>query len=126
MGTIAEAFVAYAQPLFDQTDGSEGQLKKAFALSHFCFDVSLMPDDSRDQVLSEMKLTLKMNDEEFDDFRRFIVFPMIRRHKEMFPQMHRQSPTDFSPSGTSFQETPANGGAYRSAPADRSLRTVPL
>jgi hypothetical protein len=29
MGAIAEGLVAYAQPLLDQTDGSEGQLNKA-------------------------------------------------------------------------------------------------
>jgi hypothetical protein len=28
MGALAEAFVAYAQPLLDQTDGSEEQLNK--------------------------------------------------------------------------------------------------
>jgi hypothetical protein len=33
MGAIAEALVAYAQPLMDQTDGSEEQLNKAFALT---------------------------------------------------------------------------------------------
>ena len=38
MGAIAEAFVAYAQPLLDETDGSEEQLNKAFAMSQFCFN----------------------------------------------------------------------------------------
>ncbi len=33
MGAIADGFVAYAQPLLDQTDGSEAQLNKAFAIS---------------------------------------------------------------------------------------------
>ena len=32
MGAIAEGFVAYAQPLLDQTDGSEEQMNKAFAI----------------------------------------------------------------------------------------------
>ena len=59
MGAIAEAFVAYAQPLLDQTDGSEGQLNKAFAISQLCYNLAPMPEDSRDQTLSEIKLSLE-------------------------------------------------------------------
>jgi hypothetical protein len=111
MGAIAEAFVAYAQPLLDQTDGSEGQLNKAFAISQLCYNLSLVPEDSRDRALNEMRLTLEMDDDEFDDFRRSIVVPMIRRHQEMFPQMHRRGPTNSSqsgpsPSGPSFRKRP--------------------
>ena len=101
MGAIAEGFVAYAQPLLDQTDGSEGQLNKAFTISQLCFNLALMPEDSRDQAISDMRLSLKMNDEEFDDFRHSIVVPMIRRHQEMFPQMHRRVSTNSSQSGPS-------------------------
>lgn len=89
MGAIAEALAAYAQPLLDQTDGSEGQLNKAFAISQLCYNLALMPEGSRDGAISEMRLSLEMDDEEFDDFRRSIVVPMIQRHQEMFPQMHR-------------------------------------
>ncbi len=39
MGALAEAFVAYAQPLLDQTDGSEEQLNKAFAISQLCYNL---------------------------------------------------------------------------------------
>jgi uncharacterized protein YecA (UPF0149 family) len=61
-----------------------------------------------------------MNDEEFDDFRHSIIVPMIRRHQEMFPQMHRRvstnsSPSGPSPSGPSLRARPrttATGGAY--------------
>lgn len=111
MGAIGEAFVAYAQPLLDQTDGSEEQLNKAFSLSQFCYNLSLLPEDSRDRAVSEMRLSLEMNDEEFEDFRRSIVIPMIRRHQEMFPQMHTRGPTDSSqssplPSGPSFRTRP--------------------
>ncbi len=120
MGAIAEGFVAYAQPLLDQTDGSEGQLNKAFTISQLCFNLALMPEDSRDQAISEMRLSLNMNDEEFDDFRHSIVVPMIRRHQEMFPQMHRRvstnsSPSGPSPSGPSLRARPrttATGEAY--------------
>jgi hypothetical protein len=113
MGAIAAAFAAYAQPLLDQTDGSEGQLDKAFAISQLCYNLSLMPEDSRDRSLSEMKLKLEMDDEEFDDFRRSIVVPMIRRHQEMFPQMHnRDGPTDFSQTGPSL-----SGPSFRTRPS---------
>ena len=104
MGAIADAFAAYAQPLLDQTDGSEGQLNKAFTISQLCYNLALMPEDSQDQMLSEMRLSLKMDDE--DDFRRSIVVPMIRRHQEMFPQMHRQGSTNFSQSGPSPRARP--------------------
>ena len=121
MGAIAEAFAAYAQPLLDQTDGSEGQLNKAFAISQLCYNLSLMPEDSRDQALSKMRLTLDMDDEEFDDFRRSIVVPMIRRYQEMFPQMPKWSPTgssqsDPSPSGPSFRTRPRMGARAEAYP----------
>ncbi len=120
MGATAEGFVAYAQPLLDQTDGSEEQLNRAFSISQLCFNLALLPEDSRDQQISEMRLSLKMNDEEFDDFRRSIVVPMIRRHQEMFPQMHRRVSTNSSqggpsPSGPSLRARPrmtAAGEAY--------------
>jgi hypothetical protein len=108
MGIIAESFAAYAQPLLDQTDGSERQLNTAFTMSQFCFNLARMPEDSRDRALGEMKLSLKMDDAEFDDFQRSIVIPMIRRHQEMFPRMHESRSTRFSPNGPS-QGDPSQG-----------------
>ena len=99
MGAIAQSFVAFAQPLLDQTDGSEGQLNKALTISRLCYNLALTPEDSRDRMLSEMRLTLQMDDEEFDDFQRSIILPMIRRHEEMFPQVHGRGSTNFSQSG---------------------------
>jgi hypothetical protein len=32
-----------------------------------------------------------MGDEEFEEFRSSVVIPMIRRHQDMFPLMHRRS-----------------------------------
>ncbi len=90
MGAIAEAFAAFAQPLLDQTDGSEEQLNKAFSLSQLCYNLAMLPEDSRETMLSEMQQSLDMDDEEFDAFRREIVGPMIRRHETMFPGMHRR------------------------------------
>jgi hypothetical protein len=88
MGAIAEALVAYAQPLLDQTDGSEEQLNEAFAITQLCYNLALLPEDERDKTLSEMRSELKMDDAEFDAFRRSMIDPMIRRHEEMFPFMH--------------------------------------
>jgi SEC-C motif len=114
MGAIAEALVAYAQPLVDQTDGSLEQVNKAFGISQICYNLSLLPDDSRNKMFSEMQSSLKMDDEEFDAFKQSIILPMIRRHQEMFPRMHQRFSTDSSPSG------PSRGGHPRvSGPAER-------
>jgi hypothetical protein len=94
MGAMAEAFVAYAQPLIDQTDGSHEQLNKALAISQLCYNVALLPDARRDGTLSEMQQSLGMDDQEFAEFRRSIVDPMIQRHHEMFPWMHRRDSLD--------------------------------
>ena len=101
MGAIAEAFVAYAQPLIDQTDGSEEQLNKAFEISQLCYNLALLPDDQRDTMLSEVRQTLGMDDAEFAEFRRSVIVPMIRRHEEMFPGLHRRSFGDSAPSPSS-------------------------
>ena len=101
MGALAEAFVAYAQPLLDQTDGSEEQLNKAFAISQLCYNLALLPDDQRDTMLSELRQTLGMDDAEFAEFRRSVIVPMIRRHEEMFPGLHRRDFGDSAPSSSS-------------------------
>ena len=101
MGALADGFVAYAQPLLDQTDGSEGQLNKAFSITQFCYNLALMPEESREQTIDEMQSILQMDDKEFADFRRLIVLPMIRRHQEMFPHMHTRGSASMSPSGLS-------------------------
>jgi hypothetical protein len=90
MGAIAEAIVTYAQPLIDQTDGSLEELNKALTITQLCYNLALLPDDDRTKTLAEMQLTLKMNEEEFDDFRRSVIDPMIRRHQEMFPRLHQR------------------------------------
>ena len=114
MGAIAEGIVAYAQPLLDQTDGSEEQLSKAMTISQLCWNIALLPEDGRDQMLSEMRPSLHMDEDEFDEFRRSIIDPMIRRHEEMFPLMHRRGSTAASPSGPSprAQSRAAAGESY--------------
>jgi hypothetical protein len=94
MGAIAEGFAAFAQPLLEQTDGSDEQVNKAFSLTQLCFNLALLPPDHRDSMLSEMRPALNMDEREFDEFRHLIVEPMIQRHHEMFPMMHQHGSTN--------------------------------
>jgi len=94
MGAIAEAMSRFAQPLIDATDGSPEDLQRALSLSQLCWNLAVMPEGSRDQVLADMQPTLKMDDEEFQELKRDLVMPMIRRHQEMFPQMQQLGATD--------------------------------
>jgi hypothetical protein len=120
MGAIAEAFAAYAQPLLDQTDGSLEQLNKAFSITQLCYNLALLPEDRRDTTLGEMQPALNMDDDEFDEFRRSIVAPMIRRHQEMFPLMHRRFAMIASQRSPSPPAQPRIAAiAETSPPADR-------
>jgi hypothetical protein len=114
VGALADGFAAFAQPLIDQTDGSMEQMEKAFAISQFCYNFALFPDELRDKSLGELRSSLGMVDEEFDDFRRSILDPMVRRHQEMFPRMHRRVSTDPERSGPSLQAE-----SRKAAPADK-------
>ena len=106
MGAMAEAMVAYAQPLLDDTDGSAVQTKSAFAIAQICWNLALVSEQERVDTLAEMRLTLKMDDDEFEVFRCSVILPMIRRHHEMFPRMPRLGSRDPS-RGASVQQTPA-------------------
>jgi|GEM_PF-1257366 len=97
MGAIAEALVAYAQPLIDQTDGSVEQLEEAFSISTLCYNLGLLPEDDRDQSLNDMRASLEMDDAEFNDFRSDIIDPMLRRYEQMFPRMHSRHSNNVSP-----------------------------
>jgi SEC-C motif len=103
MGAIADAIVAYAQPLIDQTDGSLEQMQKAFSISQFCYNLSLLPEESRGEVLAEMKQELNMDDGEFGDFMRSVVSPMVQRHERMFPFLHRRVSHDPVQRGSSLR-----------------------
>jgi uncharacterized protein YecA (UPF0149 family) len=92
MGAIAEAIVAFAQPLIDQTDGSVSQMNQAMTMSQLCWNLALVPEDERETAIDKMKLEVNMTDEEFADFRENLLLPMIRRHCEMFPRLHNRSP----------------------------------
>ena len=103
MGAIAEGIAAYAQPLLEQTDGSVEQLNKAMTISHLCWNLALLSEDGRDRMLTEVRPSLDMDEEQFREFRRSIIDPMIRRHVEMFPLMHRLGSTTAFLSDPSLQ-----------------------
>lgn len=72
---IAEAMAVYAQPLLDNTDGSAEQMPHTFACAQVCWNLALLPEKDLDESLAEMRPTLKMDDEEFEKFRRSVVIP---------------------------------------------------
>jgi hypothetical protein len=115
MGAIAEAIAAYAQPLLDQTDGSVDQVNNAFAIGQLCWNLALLPEEERDEALGKMRPTLNMEDDEFAAFQLSVIVPMIRRHQEMFPRMHRRGSIGHSggaPASYTRPTTPARTEKY--------------
>ncbi len=94
MGAIADAISRFAQPLIDATDGSPEQLQRALTLSQLCWNLAITPEGKRDEFLANMQPALKMDDGEFQEFKRTVVTPMIRRHQEMFPAMQHPGAMD--------------------------------
>ena len=89
MGFIAKSMVAYAQPLLDETDGSMAEMQKAMTVAQVCWNLALLPDMEREGELARLRPLFGMDEGEFEEFRRCVVLPMIRRHHEMFPHMPR-------------------------------------
>src|ERR671924_295751 len=106
MGALAEAMVAYAQPLLDETDGSTEQMNRAFSVAQICWNLALLPESECDKSLAEMRPSLEMDDREFEDFRQSVVLPMIRRHHDMFPGMSRLRSLDRSRGESTAQAHP--------------------
>lgn len=115
MGAMAEAFVAYAQPLIDATDGSEEQMSKALAMGQLCYNLGLLPEDGQAQMLNQMKDTFQMDEEEFKNFLCTIIGPMLQRHQEMFPPwragISRNTELD-EPASRGYSGKRASGEAY--------------
>jgi hypothetical protein len=88
MGALGDSIGAYAQPLIDQAHGSPENVEKALNLAMLFWNLAILPDGEHDGFLADMKTAFKMSDEEFRAFRRDMVDPMIRRHREMFPSMN--------------------------------------
>jgi hypothetical protein len=57
-----------------------------------------------------------MDDEEFDEFRRSIIAPMIRRHQQMFPLMHQRVATGPLQSGLSAPARPSMAASSEKYP----------
>ena len=91
MGAIADAMVEYAQPLIDDTDGSIEQMNKALSLAQICWNLALLPENELEENIAEMQPSIGLNKAEFEDFRRSLILPMIRRHHKMFPKMSKMS-----------------------------------
>ncbi len=116
VGAIADAFVAYARPLMDQTDGSIDGINRATALAQMCWTLAILPEERRDAAIDKMKPALSMTDEQFAEFRQLVILPMIQRHREMFPQMHGRSTETSSPADIVFAPTKNYPGTGRNAP----------
>jgi hypothetical protein len=119
MGAIADALVAYAQPLLDETDGSEEDLNKALQLSQLCYNLALLPEADRETTISGMRQGLDMDDAEFDAFRRGVIDPMIRRHQQMFPLMHQRRTTALWDGPSLWSDSEMPEPAKESPPTDR-------
>ena len=102
MGAIADSFVAYAQPLLDESDGTEESFRRAMTMAQMCWNFALMPEDRRDAAIEEVKPALNMTDEVFAEFRLKFILPMIRRHRQMFPGLHAR----FKPASILFDDEP--------------------
>jgi uncharacterized protein YecA (UPF0149 family) len=104
-----------------------GAFAEGFAISQICYNLALLPDVEREKTLSEVRSKLEMSREEFDDFQRSLLVPMIQRHREMFPLLHRRAAAGLSPSGPPLQSAQGTGartekypgtGRYAPCPCD--------
>lgn len=89
MGLMAESMVAYAQPLLDETDGSQEQMQNALSIAQMCWNLALLRGTEQEEMLASMRPALKMDDVEFAGFHQSVIMPMIERHHDMFPNMPR-------------------------------------
>ena len=87
MGKMADSLAAFAQPLLDETDGSQEQMNKALQIAQVCWNLALMPEGEREEHIEELYQGLNMGENKFRDFRDSVIVPMIKRHHEMFPDM---------------------------------------
>lgn len=85
MGKMAESLALYAQPLLEDTDGSQEQMQSAYSMAQVCWNLSLLPKDKQNDSLAEMQPMLEMNDTEFAEFCSSVIEPMVKRHHELFP-----------------------------------------
>ena len=120
---MAESFAEFSQPLLDASGGSHDRMNVALQLAQLCWNLALLPEGEREESLAEMRPGLDMDDEEYDDFRRSVLLPMIQRHHEMYPDLAPHRPrTDAGPAPTArsrseaIQHAPTRSGGARNAP----------
>jgi uncharacterized protein YecA (UPF0149 family) len=116
VGAIANAIVAYAQPLIDQTDGDVDKINLALAIAQACWNLATSSEEERNAVIEKMKPAMNMTDAEFAEFRQHIVLPMIQRHREMFPQMRGLAKMDSPAFSIVSSATENYAGTGRNAP----------
>lgn len=97
MGIIAESMVAFAQPLIDETDGSQEQMQNALSIAQMCWQLALLTETEQRDCLAKLRPEFKMNDAEFAVFCESVVMPMIKRHREMFPNMYPRASGQTAP-----------------------------
>lgn len=120
MGALGDAIGAYIQPLIDETDGSPEEVQKALSLGLLCYNTALLPVDKREEMSAEMQSSLGMDDDEFDDFRRSVLEPMISRHEQMFPLLHERRRAPASVGGpTSWLEPRVGASEPRAAQPEK-------
>jgi hypothetical protein len=100
---------AYAQPLFDQTDGSIDKMNRAMMVAPMCWNLAILSEGQREKAIDELKPTLNMTDGEFAEFRQHVVLPMIQRHREIFPGMHAKVTSTWSLPVSSTKKYPGTG-----------------
>ena len=113
MGILADSMMEYARPLMDDTDGSMEELNKAMSIAQICWNLAIMSKEEREESFSSMRSDIKMNDDEFLDFKENVIAPMILRHQEMFPKMSKQASKVIEPRRPREQKYPGTG---RNAP----------
>jgi hypothetical protein len=111
---MSDAMNRFAEPLLELTDGSIEHIRKAMATSAICWNLALMPDEHREPALAELRPSLNMDDAEFADFKHGVLEPMIARHREMFPGLHRGGPR--APFGGAARGAPLPEPAPRRPP----------
>jgi hypothetical protein len=91
-------------------------MNKAMSISQICWNLALLPEEKRDDLLNDVRASFQMDEDEFDEFRRAIVEPMIRRHQEMFPLMHRRISATAPPSDPAPRGLPSKASSREAYP----------
>ena len=85
----ASQMMAFAQPLLDETDGSQEQMNRMFQLAAIFWNLALFRDgEERDQQIDDLLDSFKLEGQARSDFAQK-ARAMVERHRTMFPHLHR-------------------------------------